>query len=81
MDNWLKKLVFCIGFMDNTIKNLVFRSICLHYVKMMDKLTEEHISEFKDAFGLFDKYGDGQYSQIPFNYLSFSICFRSLLLL
>ena len=67
--------------MDNTIKNLVFRSIYLHYVKMMDRLTEEHISEFKEAFSLFDKDGDGQYSQIPFNYLSFSTCFQSLLLL
>ena len=67
--------------MDNTIKILVFRSISLHYVKMMEMLTEEQISEFKEAFSLFDKDGDGQYSQIPFNYLSFSTCFRSLLIL
>ena len=67
--------------MDNTIKNLVFRSIWLHYVKMMDKLTEEQISEFKEDFSLFENDGDGQYSQIPFNYLSLSTCFRSLLLL
>ena len=46
--------------MDNTIKNSVFNSIFLHYVKMIDKLTEEHISEFKEAFILFDKDGDGQ---------------------
>ena len=45
--------------MDNTIKNLVFHSIYLHYMKMMDKLTEEQISELKEAFSLFDKDGDG----------------------
>ena len=45
--------------MDNTIKNLVFRSICLHYVKMMEKLTKEQISEFMEAFSLFDKDGYG----------------------
>ena len=27
----------------------------------MDKLTEEQIYEFKEAFNLFDKDGDGQY--------------------
>ena len=56
-------------------------TLLFHYMKMMDKLTEEQISEFKEAFSLFDKDGDGRYSQIPFNYLSFSTCFRSLLLL
>ena len=45
--------------MDNTIKNLVFCSICFDYVKMMDKLTEEQIIEFKEDFSLFDKDGDG----------------------
>ena len=28
-------------------------ALIFHYVKMMDKLIEEHISEFKEAFSLF----------------------------
>ena len=47
-------------------------ALLFHYMKMMDKLTEEQIFEFKEAFILFDKDGYSQYSQIPFNYLSFS---------
>ena len=34
-------------------------ALLFHYVKMMDKLTEEQISKFKEAFSLFDKDGDG----------------------
>jgi hypothetical protein len=33
---------------------------------MADQLTDEQISEFKEAFSLFDKDGDGIVSQIPF---------------
>lgn len=33
---------------------------------MADQLTDEQISEFKEAFSLFDKDGDGLISQIPF---------------
>ena len=29
---------------------------------MADQLTEEQIAEFKEAFSLFDKDGDGEYS-------------------
>jgi hypothetical protein len=29
------------------------------YIKMADQLTEEQIAEFKEAFSLFDKDGDG----------------------
>jgi len=29
--------------------------------KMADQLTEEQIAEFKEAFSLFDKDGDGEY--------------------
>ena len=50
-------------------------ALLFHCMKMMDKLIEEQIFEFKEAFSLFDKDGDGQYSQIPFNYLSFSTWF------
>ena len=32
--------------------------------KMVDQLTEEQISEFKEAFSLFDKNGDGEYFRI-----------------
>jgi Ca2+-binding EF-hand superfamily protein len=34
---------------------------------MADQLTEEQIAEFKEAFSLFDKDGDGTY---------FVVCFR-----
>ena len=54
--------------------NLEF-ALLFHYMKMMEKLTEEQIFEFEEDFNLFEKDGDGQYSQIPFNYLSFSTCF------
>ena len=33
---------------------------------MADQLTDEQISEFKEAFSLFDKDGDGLFSRIPF---------------
>ena len=32
---------------------------------MADQLTDDQISEFKEAFSLFDKDGDGIFSQIP----------------
>jgi calmodulin len=38
---------------------------------MADQLTDEQISEFKEAFSLFDKDGDGIVSQIPFLLLFF----------
>ncbi|CAG5178580.1 uncharacterized protein ALTATR162_LOCUS8772 [Alternaria atra] len=34
---------------------------------MADSLTEEQVSEFKEAFSLFDKDGDGQYSPFELN--------------
>lgn len=40
---------------------------------MADQLTDEQISEFKEAFSLFDKDGDGNYIVFPF---IFSICIR-----
>ena len=30
------------------------------FVEMADQLTDDQISEFKEAFSLFDKDGDGQ---------------------
>ncbi|KAI2488146.1 calmodulin protein [Pyrenophora tritici-repentis] len=36
-----------------------------------DSLTEEQVSEFKEAFSLFDKDGDGQYS--PFEFIRLGI--------
>jgi hypothetical protein len=32
---------------------------------MADQLTDDQIAEFKEAFSLFDKDGDGLFSQIP----------------
>ncbi len=31
----------------------------LFFIQMADQLTEEQIAEFKEAFSLFDKDGDG----------------------
>jgi Ca2+-binding EF-hand superfamily protein len=33
---------------------------------MADQLTEEQIAEFKEAFSLFDKDGDGEYKRVWF---------------
>jgi calmodulin len=33
---------------------------------MADQLTEEQIAEFKEAFSLFDKDGDGEYYYLLF---------------
>lgn len=33
---------------------------------MADQLTEEQIAEFKEAFSLFDKDGDGEFRLIPY---------------
>ena len=42
---------------------------------MADQLTDDQISEFKEAFSLFDKDGDGIFSQIPPSlFLSLSLC-------
>lgn len=41
---------------------------------MADQLTDDQIAEFKEAFSLFDKDGDGLFSQIPFSF-SFSFSF------
>ena len=35
------------------------RELLLQFIKMADQLTEEQIAEFKEAFSLFDKDGDG----------------------
>ena len=43
---------------------------------MADQLTDDQIAEFKEAFSLFDKDGDGLFSQIPFSF-SFSFIFFS----
>jgi calmodulin len=43
---------------------------------MAEQLTEEQIAEFKEAFALFDKDGDGSITTKVFNYL-----FRNLELL
>ncbi|XP_027368886.1 calmodulin-2/4 isoform X1 [Abrus precatorius] len=45
---------------------------------MADQLTDEQISEFKEAFSLFDKDGDGLISQIPFFFFFSSISFSFL---
>ncbi|EPE31702.1 EF-hand [Glarea lozoyensis ATCC 20868] len=44
---------------DNT-SSLPVRITRLHLYNMADSLTEEQVSEFKEAFSLFDKDGDGQ---------------------
>ena len=36
---------------------------------MADQLTEEQIAEFKEAFSLFDKDGDGEYSYCKHRWL------------
>ena len=33
---------------------------------MADQLTEEQIAEFKEAFSLFDKDGDGKFGHSPY---------------
>lgn len=33
---------------------------------MADQLTDDQISEFKEAFSLFDKDGDGMFHPLPF---------------
>lgn len=39
---------------------------------MADQLTDDQISEFKEAFSLFDKDGDGQYPRFDcIKYISF----------
>jgi hypothetical protein len=35
------------------------------FIKMADQLTEEQIAEFKEAFSLFDKDGDGELFLLP----------------
>ncbi|KAL5995498.1 Calmodulin [Asimina triloba] len=46
---------------------------------MAEQLTEEQISEFKEAFSLFDKDGDGEFSisvsEFVFRLLGFGCCF------
>jgi hypothetical protein len=42
---------------------------------MADQLTDDQISEFKEAFSLFDKDGDGLVSFMPFLFSSFPITF------
>lgn len=36
---------------------------------MADQLTEEQIAEFKEAFSLFDKDGDGEFRWTEFRFL------------
>ena len=36
---------------------------------MADQLTEEQIAEFKEAFSLFDKDGDGKLDYFPLNFV------------
>lgn len=38
-------------------------------ITMADQLTDEQISEFKEAFSLFDKDGDGLFSFYPLHFL------------
>jgi hypothetical protein len=42
---------------------------------MADQLTDDQISEFKEAFSLFDKDGDGLVSFMPFLFSSFPIAY------
>jgi len=43
---------------------------------MAEQLTDDQISEFKEAFSLFDKDGDGASLSLPLS-LSFCVCDRS----
>ena len=38
---------------------------------MADQLTEEQIAEFKEAFSLFDKDGDGEYGEIALDFVGY----------
>lgn len=40
---------------------------------MADQLTDDQISEFKEAFSLFDKDGDGQCSLITYAFSSLDL--------
>ena len=44
-----------------TIKTPNTTQVNTHYPTMADQLTEEQIAEFKEAFSLFDKDGDGEW--------------------
>jgi hypothetical protein len=45
---------------------------------MADQLTEEQIAEFKEAFSLFDKDGDGEF-RISVIFIRAQTCLRALL--
>merc|ERR1711948_114238 len=47
------------GFRRLKSNKTAFLKDCFHGVAMADQLTEEQIAEFKEAFSLFDKDGDG----------------------
>lgn len=42
---------------------------------MADQLTDDQISEFKEAFSLFDKDGDGLFLSHLFSFFNFSFAF------
>jgi Ca2+-binding EF-hand superfamily protein len=42
---------------------------------MADQLTEEQIAEFKEAFSLFDKDGDGESRFVPSKWFEKSLSF------
>jgi Ca2+-binding EF-hand superfamily protein len=48
---------------------------------MADQLSEEQIVEFREAFSLFDKDGDGKYEYIYLCPLTFALGRSSMLLL
>lgn len=41
---------------------------------MAEQLTEEQIAEFKEAFSLFDKDGDGMFFSFFFFFTLFGLC-------
>ena len=46
---------------NNSNKRLISERISLS-IRMADQLTEEQTAEFREAFALFDKDGDGKFS-------------------
>jgi hypothetical protein len=45
---------------------------------MADQLTDDQIAEFKEAFSLFDKDGDGKDASVAFPFISVILLLRSL---
>lgn len=45
---------------------------------MVEQLTEDQIAEFKEAFSLFDKDGDGEFDPFRLSYRNIENAFRML---